>query len=385
MQQERSADEWYELGKAAEKEGDLATAVGYYKRAERLGHSLTDPHPPTQWPDVNPSDEVEITPRLTDEEKARLEQHPHVFDYPLSDDQLAFLEENGYLVIPNAVSKELCDRMTGELYDRAERLMGVTRSNPASWNEIDPIGFIDVWHGDTYNELRQSPVLYSIFAQLLKTHRLVTTIDRANLNPPAYVTDPATGKVTHKFNSRRDAVFPVHTDMNLWNLKDGWWQGGLALQDCHSGGFHCIPGFHKLEKIRQYRQACEQGKLGELDPPVPFFNWFHDEELINSQAKRVPMKQGDFVVWSSRLPHSALANTSDQWRVHAYLRFLPVDRFPEYAEEVRQCVEVGRKPRNYPAGGPTSDYRAEWEVPLHRTPQMSWLGRRVFGLEPWDN
>jgi hypothetical protein len=34
---------------------------------------------------------------------------------------------------------------------------------------------------------------------------------------------------------------------------------------------------------------------------------------------------------------------------------------------------------------PTSDYRAEWEVPLHRTPQMSWLGRRVFGLEPWDN
>jgi hypothetical protein len=39
---------------------------------------------------------------------------------------------------------------------------------------------------------------------------------RANLNPPAYVTDPATGHVTHKFNSRRDAVFPVHTDMNLW-------------------------------------------------------------------------------------------------------------------------------------------------------------------------
>jgi hypothetical protein len=50
-------------------------------------------------------------------------------------------------------------------------------------------------------------------------------------------------------------------------------------------------GFHKLEKIRQYRQACEQGKLGELDTPVPFFNWFHDEVLINAQAKRVPMKQ----------------------------------------------------------------------------------------------
>ncbi len=41
-------------------------------------------------------------------------------------------------MIPNAVSKELCDRMTGELYDRAERLMGVTRSNPASWNVRSP-------------------------------------------------------------------------------------------------------------------------------------------------------------------------------------------------------------------------------------------------------
>jgi hypothetical protein len=50
-------------------------------------------------------------------------------------------------------------------------------------------------------------------------------------------------------------------------------------------------GFHKLDKIRAYRKDCEEGKLGELDAPVPFFNWFHDEELINTHAKRVPMKQ----------------------------------------------------------------------------------------------
>jgi hypothetical protein len=64
------------------------------------------------------------------------------------------------------------------------RLYGQTAAATASdaWfgivQEIESIGFIDVWHGDTYNELRQSPILYSVFAQLLKTHRLVTSIDR---------------------------------------------------------------------------------------------------------------------------------------------------------------------------------------------------------------
>jgi hypothetical protein len=379
-----SAEEWYQLGKAAEKDGDLTTAVGHYKKAERLGHSLTDPVPVTQWPQVSLKEEVEIRPGLSQEERERLAEHPHVFDYQFTADQLAFLEENGYLVIPNAVPKELCDQMTQELYERAEHLMGVSRSDPSTWSEINPIGFIDVWHGEAYNQIRQHPVLYSIFAQILKTHRVVVGLDRANLNPPAYVTDPATGKVIRSFNSRRDAVFPVHTDMNLWDLKAGWWQGGLALQDCHAGGFHCIPGFHKLEKIRKYREDCEQGKFGPLDAPAQYFNWFHDERLIDTQAKRVPMKQGDFVIWSSRLPHSALANTSDKWRVHAYVRHLPIDEFQDYAEDVRQCTETGRKPLTYAAGGPTGEARSEWEVPLHKVPEMSWLGRRVFGFEPWD-
>lgn len=50
---EGRAEEWYQLGKAAEKEGELTTAIQYYKRAERLGHSLTDPRPPTVWPSVH--------------------------------------------------------------------------------------------------------------------------------------------------------------------------------------------------------------------------------------------------------------------------------------------------------------------------------------------
>jgi hypothetical protein len=50
-------------------------------------------------------------------------------------------------------------------------------------------------------------------------------------------------------------------------------------------------GFHKLENIRKYREDCEQGKFGPLDAPLQYFNWFFDEHLIDTQAKRVPMKQ----------------------------------------------------------------------------------------------
>ena len=108
-------------------------------------------------------------------------------------------------------------------------------------------------------------------------------------------------------------AFLVHSLLTLPNL--------LVVFCCfaQSKRWAAPTGFHKLEKIRQYRQACEQGKLGELDTPVPFFNWFHDEELINTQAKRVPMKQVRVVVvlclWSLVVRiHQRSASSSGRFR-----------------------------------------------------------------------
>jgi hypothetical protein len=248
---------------------------------------------------------------------------------------------------------------------------------------VNSIGFVDIWHGPVYYELRQNPLIYSIFAQLLKNPYLTAAVDRANLNPPAYVEDPTTGKIIFQDTARREAIFPIHTDMNLWDLSEINYQGGLALQDCLVGGFQCIPGFHKLADIRAYRQKCEQGAFGHLDEPDPSFGEFYDEKLIRERAVQVPMEQGDYVVWSSRLPHSALANRSNKWRVHCYLRCLSALSHPEYREEVRRAVETGEKIRVYPTLNPTGATHSKWEVDLHQLPPLSPLGRRLLGLDPW--
>lgn len=37
--------------------------------------------------------------RLTDDEVALLRQYPHALDYKFSEDQIRFMEDNGYLLI----------------------------------------------------------------------------------------------------------------------------------------------------------------------------------------------------------------------------------------------------------------------------------------------
>ncbi len=52
-----------------------------------------------------------------------------------------------------------------------------------------------------------------------------------------------------------------------------------------------LTGFHKLEKIRRYREQCEAGDYGELNPPKSSFNWFYDEQLIEQRCVPVPLQQ----------------------------------------------------------------------------------------------
>jgi hypothetical protein len=84
------------------------------------------------------------------------------------------------------------------------------------------------------------------------------------MKPPAFVTVDGK-KITFPVQE-----FHVHNDMNLWHLGETSYQGGLALNDCEigAGGFRCIPGFHKLDKIRAYREKYELGKFPQLSGPM---------------------------------------------------------------------------------------------------------------------
>ena len=69
--------------------------------------------------EIDSSQKVEgdYTPFLTKEEKEALAKHFACFDLELSEEQLKFVDENGYLVVDNLVEDEICDRIKRESFE----------------------------------------------------------------------------------------------------------------------------------------------------------------------------------------------------------------------------------------------------------------------------
>lgn len=328
--------------------------------------------------------EHEITPFRSEEENQALGKHPHALDFQFSPEDLAFLDKNGYVVVKGLFSEETCEQMKKEVFERAHTLMGVEKDNHTTWDPLGPIGFVDIWHNPTYYAMRQDPRLYSIFAQVLNEPHLTVSIDRVCLNAPTVVFD-SEGKMIADFPERRKQIFHIHNDMNLWDLSENKYQAGIALNDCPTGGFQCIPGFHKLEDIKRYREDYENGKFGEHRVPAEdeTFVWFRDQEAIDKRAIQVPMEKGDMVIWSARLPHSAMPNMSAEWRIQCYIRMIPTAKHETYTAEVARSSREGFKPRLFSTSNATGDVNFAWEVPLHKAPSPSWLGERLLGWKPW--
>jgi len=346
---------------------------------------------------LNEREEKEETPYLSDAEKSVLSQCKHVFDYKFSDGELKFLNDNGYLVIKGLISRDICKDMVNELFEKAEKLDGLSQFDHKTWR--DPSGFFDIWHSKLYYQIRQHPQLYSIFAQLLKEPHLTVSLDRVSIKPPGFIyldeddniiENPSPEQKVRKYQFPQQD-FAVHNDMNLWNLQETNYQGGLSLNDCPigGGGFRCIPGFHKLAKIREYREKYQHGDLPHLGgpqmPPYGSFLYFQDFAMIKKEVKEIPMEAGDFIIWSSRLPHSNCINLSNQWRMQCFVRFVPDnEKYKEYRKDVYQSMLIGEKPNYYSTGlTSTGPGNVKWEEPMHIKPELSWLGQRVLGEVDW--
>lgn len=90
---------------------------------------------------------------------------------------------------------------------------------------------------------------------------------------------------------------------------------------------YSIQGFHKLERIRAYREQFEIGEyhgFGPQPPPSGSFVYFLDQDAIKNEVVEVQMEMGDFVIWNSRLPHANALNKSPNWRLQCYVRYTDI-------------------------------------------------------------
>lgn len=229
-------------------------------------------------------------------------------DYPLRNtiaepvltaDDLAFWEENGYVVLRNAIHKE--DARAAELAVWA--FLGMDPQRPETWYEREHIFWVSFFYHPALARNRQSTRIHKAFAQLWGTENLLMTIDQTSLNRP-----------------EQDEACPIsgpsklHWDTSIHQPMPFGVQGILYLNDvaADQGAFQCVPGFH--HQIKEWLEGLPPGE----DPR---------EAAQVLDATPIAAGAGDLIIWRHDLPHGSSRNLGRYPRVAQYLKMYPPD-FP---------------------------------------------------------
>jgi ectoine hydroxylase-related dioxygenase (phytanoyl-CoA dioxygenase family) len=203
-----------------------------------------------------------------------IDAHPPV----LTEDDLAFFDEHGYVVLREAVEADLrealADAVPRHLDGRTQGIMVQLFGHPAQ------------------RAIRELPRIHKAFAQLWGTADLIATTDRCGFNPPESGGVPFPGP---------------HLHLDLLSLEPPipFGLGGLIyLTDtpAEQGAFQCVPGFHR--RI-------------DNEPPAT-------RDLAGMEGGRpIPGAAGDMVIWHEALPHGATPNRGERPRIVQYLNLYP--------------------------------------------------------------
>jgi hypothetical protein len=268
----------------------------------------------------------------------------------LSTEDRAFWEENGYVVIREAVPRENCQAAERAVWDFLE----MDPNDPESWYPDPPRNgiMVEIYQHQALWDNRQYPRVHQAFAEIWGMPKLWVSFDRASMNPP----------------ERPGYRFPgpyLHWDMKMEMPVRLKVQGVLYLAEtpANQGAFTCIPGFHrKLEAwLRSLPEGADPRKLGrELPGATP----------IGANA-------GDLIIWHSALPHGSSPNSAQRPRMAQYITMSPAR---EEDEEARQRRITGWRERLTGLGKDAK----EKEHFQGRTAELTPLGRRLLGLDRWE-
>src|SRR5258708_4208132 len=214
---------------------------------------------------------------------------------PPTPDHPPLWDENGYVILHNAVDPENCRGAAAAIFE----FLGATPDDPNSWYR-NPIGhtiWVPLLRHPAFVANRHSPRIHAAFAQIWGRRDLWVNTDQCGFNPP----------------EREGWTFPgpyLHWDSSLaFPLVFGT-QAILYLTDTDAdqGAFQCVPGFHR--KLAEWLTSLPPG----ADPR---------QQDLSSLAKPIAGKAGDLVIWHQALPHGSSPNRAKRPRVVQYLNLRP--------------------------------------------------------------
>ncbi|UFH34400.1 phytanoyl-CoA dioxygenase family protein [Flavobacterium acetivorans] len=223
----------------------------------------------------------------------------------LYEEDLAFWDKNGYVVVKNAISKSECEATQQAIWE----FLGMDPNQKETWykqNEEQRGLMLTFSNHPTLNKNRQSLRIQKAYQQLYGTTKIYKTIDKVSFNPP-------------ENEYFRFLGSSLHWDVSLKLPIPFGLQGLLYLTDCgeKEGAFHCVAGFHHHIE-----------------------NWL-SELLPNENPRKVAVETlkptavignaGDFIIWHQALPHCATPNHGSAPRMVQYLTYLP-DNYKQTSE-----------------------------------------------------
>jgi ectoine hydroxylase-related dioxygenase (phytanoyl-CoA dioxygenase family) len=214
----------------------------------------------------------------------------------LTEEELAFWDEHGYVVVHDAVAVSDRDAAAAAIYE----FLDADPDDPETWylNKFGKSIWVPLLRHPAFLANRKSPRLVKAFAQLWGREDLWSTVDQGGFNPP----------------EREGWTFPgphVHWDTTLSRPHCFGVQGILYLTDtpAEQGAFSCIPGFHRT--LEQWLDDLPPG----VDP--------HDAIRRHPGMKPIAGKAGDLVLWHQSLPHGSSPNRGARPRVAQYIALRP--------------------------------------------------------------
>ena len=237
-----------------------------------------------------------------DNENGKLLSEIEKAELVLTEEDLAFFEENGYVKVKGAVPRDVCQAAV----DAIMEFQGMDANDPDSWYQNQASIMVSIFDHPTLWATRKSPRIHKAFSQIWGTADLWMSVDRVAMNPP----------------ERHDWHFPgpsLHWDTSLIPPVKFGVQGILCLNDtlAEQGAFTTVPGFHK--RIDDWLRSLPP----DADP--------RSQDLLSLGAKSIPGQAGDFIIWQNAMPHGASPNRATQPRIVQFIDMYPKNR--EFADD----------------------------------------------------
>jgi ectoine hydroxylase-related dioxygenase (phytanoyl-CoA dioxygenase family) len=213
----------------------------------------------------------------------------------LSDDDLAFWAEHGYVVLHDAVPPDGAAAAARAVWEH----LTADPDQPDSWYRRHDHGImVQFFQHPAFTANRASPRIHKAFAQLWGTADLWMTTDRCGFNPP----------------ERLDWPFPgpdLHWDVSLHPPIPFGTQGILYLTDTppEQGALTVVPAFHRRVG------AWLEGLSPDADP--------RRQDLHALGSRPIGGRAGDLIIWHHALPHGSRPNHGRRPRLVQYIDMYP--------------------------------------------------------------